>query len=899
VIRFHIKALVLGWLGSLDDPTPDEWRIVSSHLLDPDDPVFDHAWNLLVREPWFELADAEFTFERLLSYDDARIVDRAVWALRAMQRDQPSRVAELLEPFVGQSEEWNRRLIAVVQWADLGTDRKFFELVLRLLDIGALDEARGAIAVNSDFWDIGFGLQDRPPWAVEYIARYLERHLLVAQERGIPNPFDRSEGTIADTAHNEQFFMDAAAGAPMEFVSRILPIFLQVSASAATQEHENERLRRDPIWSYRYRADRFGVSGALLDGMEHSLQRYASAHPTQFAELAAQLGETELETPNFLAVRGFLGAAAPLAEEAAQYLLKEPLRLRAGYIDDDHWAARELLGTIFPHLCEKTRLRIEDMLVSYETPWEASAAGYKGRGHSRFTLLSGLPEDLLSPKGMQELDQLRRKFERSEPAPPRGIVGGFVGSPIPQAAAEKMTDEQWLGAMDTYRGEREWSEFGDSLRGDAEELAHELERLTKEQPGRFAALAERIPDSAHTSYFDAILRGVAASEGIRPDIVLQVCGRCHALPGQPCGRWITMPIERIASHDIPVELIQIVAWYASNHPDPETEIWEVVPEGFDRPYYDGDVHSAGINSARGAAASTIAALIDEHPTRIDALSETFERLSRDGSIAVRSCAAQALLALYRHDSDRAVELFERLIDAPDQLLATPWVERFIGYATRAYFERLEPVLWRMLGSNLDRVGQTGGRQAVMALIATNGAWPIARAATSHPSASVRRGAAQVAAANIDYAEAQGDLTAILSSLFDDEDKKVREETVSAFRRLSDRPEEEWAELLSAFVSSRAFPEGARDLFFALGEAGALPLRETAAACARLADHLENQSDAFHARGIDTDRASQLLLHVYQGAEGDEELRREVLDTIDRLARLQVYGLDTALAAYER
>jgi hypothetical protein len=35
------------------------------------------------------------------------------------------------------------------------------------------------------------------------------------------------------------------------------------------------------------------------------------------------------------------------------------------------------------------------------------------------------------------------------------------------------------------------------------------------------------------------------------------------------------------------------------------------------------------------------------------------------------------------------------------------------------------------------------------------------------------------------------------------------------------------------------------------------------------------------------------------AEGDAELRTGALDTIDDLARLQVYGLDKALAAFER
>jgi hypothetical protein len=899
VIRFHIKGLVLAWLASLTDPTADEWRVVSPLLLDPENPVFDHAWNLLFREAWFGVADAEGAFERLLRHENSQIVDRAVSVLRSNQRERPARVAELLEPFVNESDDWNRRLVGLVQWANLATNRRFFELALHLIDAGVLDNARGAIARNSDFWDVGYGLEERAQWAVEYLERYLTRQLDVANERGVTNPFDRAEGTIPDATHNEQFFIDTAEAAPEEFANRILPFVLRVAAATAEDEHENERLRRDPVWSYRYRSDRFGVAGALLAGLERALQLFAAKAPARFARLATKLGDSQLETANFLAVRGFLGAPEKLAHEAAAYLLEEPLRLRAGYLDDDHWAARELIAASFAHLPETARSRMEEFLTSYETPWERSAGGYRARGHSRFTLLSGLPEGLLSDSARRELEELRRKFRRAEPAPPQGIGGGFVGSPIPPAAAEKMTDSQWLRAIARYRGDREWREIGGTLRGDAEELAHELERLTKDDPARFAALAERIPDDAHTAYFDAILRGVASSEAMTADVALQVCRRCHALPGRPCGRWITQPVDRIASEPLSEELIEITEWYASNDPDPQKEIWRVTPDGAQRPYYGGDIYTAGINSVRGAAAGTVAQLVSHDGGRVDRLSRTIARLAADPSLAVRACSARVLLALNSHDPEAAVSLFERLVDAPDELLSTPWVERFLAHATGSFFPRVEPTLARMLDSPLEEVQQAGGRQAVLASICTDDANALAERAATHVASAVRRGAGQVAAANVAYVDAQQHLTAILSKLFDDEDPAVREETVLAFRRLRERPGDEWAELLGAFVSSAAFAEGIHELFFALGDATDPPPQQTAAACARLADHLEAEGDPIAARGVDTDRASQLLLRIYQGAEGDDELRQQALDTIDRLARLQVYGLEDALAAFER
>jgi tetratricopeptide (TPR) repeat protein len=899
VIRFHIKSLVLGWLGSLSDPTVDEWNVIAPHLRRPDDPMFHHVWALLFREPWFERADSQGEVEKLLRDEDPRIVDRAVSVMRAVQRERPERVAELLEPFIGQSDEWNQRLVAVAQWADLAEDRRFFKFFLLLIDTGVLDEARGAIASNSDFWDIGYGVEDKAAWAVEYIEHFLRRRLSLARERGIENPFDYTDGTIPSATHGEELFQKTAEGAPQEFVERLLPIFLDIMAMTARDEHQDERLRRDPVWSYRYRNDRYGTAGALLEAMERALQLLAERDPERFTDLSRRLGETGLETANFLAVRGFLGAPSALAEPAAAYLLADVSRFRAGYADDDHWATRELLASIYEHLSGETRDQLEEALISYETPWERSAPGHKSRGRSRFVMLTGLPEEFLSKRAAGELLELRRKFERDEPSPPRGIIGGFVGSPIPSAATKKMSDEQWVRAIERYSGEREWHTVGDTLRGGAEELAHELEQRAKEDPRRFATLSEELPDHVNTVYFDAILRGVAGTDEPDVESVLMVCRRCHTLPGRPCGRWITMPIERISEYDLPEELLEVAEWYAVNDPDPTAEIWRETPEGSESPYYGGDIHTAGINSARGAAAMSVGRLIGSEIERAQRFDETLEKLAEDPSVAVRSCAAYALLAAYTADRDRAVSLFERLVDAPDELLATPWVERFAAYASRTHPERIEPIIRRMLNSDSEDVQQVGGRQAVLASIAADAAIPLAREAAEHASPRVRRGAAQVAAANAADPDAYQHLAQVLTHLFDDADDDVRDATSSAFRRFIDRPGGEWAELLQAFVASTAFRNGLAELFFALGEAKDPPPYQTVAACARLGEVLMGEAGGFATRGLDTDRASQILLRMYQAAEGDPELRLQALDAIDQLAQLQVYGIDKALAAFER
>src|SRR6266705_1464681 len=86
-------------------------------------------------------------------------------------------------------QEWPRRIQHIMQWAELEDSRKFFELFLRLIDNGTLDNARDPIAVNSTFWSMLYGLaQARPAWIAEVIAHWLRRRrqllVIAAGEQG-------------------------------------------------------------------------------------------------------------------------------------------------------------------------------------------------------------------------------------------------------------------------------------------------------------------------------------------------------------------------------------------------------------------------------------------------------------------------------------------------------------------------------------------------------------------------------------------------------------------------------------------------------------------------------------------------------------------------------------------
>ena len=149
-IRFHIKKLVLDWLGVLPDPTSDEWRVVEGLA----EELGDHAWAVARNSVlWFDTLHAMGRWEELLKSDDEQ-VNRALWLLRMpnVLDARSDAVAELVRGFRGTSDDWGGRLRWLIEGRHGRTSPEMQDLVIELIKDGTLDDARPGIAVNDDWW---------------------------------------------------------------------------------------------------------------------------------------------------------------------------------------------------------------------------------------------------------------------------------------------------------------------------------------------------------------------------------------------------------------------------------------------------------------------------------------------------------------------------------------------------------------------------------------------------------------------------------------------------------------------------------------------------------------------------------------------------------------------------
>lgn len=156
-IRFHLKLLVIELIASFPDPRDDEWDLllprIESELavLCSDkrnrDKLASRTFDAFsASRSLFPVADGRGYVERWLNSADTAVANFTVTYLRWQLQEHGDRVAELIEPFAGGGGEWPLRLRYLMEGHDLEKSRRYFDLFLRLLDDGTLDDARDPTA---------------------------------------------------------------------------------------------------------------------------------------------------------------------------------------------------------------------------------------------------------------------------------------------------------------------------------------------------------------------------------------------------------------------------------------------------------------------------------------------------------------------------------------------------------------------------------------------------------------------------------------------------------------------------------------------------------------------------------------------------------------------------------
>lgn len=870
-IRTHIKDLAFALLAEVTEPTEEEWKIrdkwtepalkaIEQGMPNPDK-LSEIAWRRFFTAPsWFAITDQNGLIEGWLATGTGRLADMAVDYLRIHQRHSPDRVAALLEPYLDHRGEWPQRLRSFMEWVDLGKNHRLAALFLHLVDNGTLDEARDSTSMTNTFWYWSILRGNRVEFIPEVLAHQLRRRFLAAGE-------DFGHGTPFGNDSSAEIFEKSAERTPAAFVKHVLPVVLEISDSTLV---DDEPPKRDRVWSIQFRTERPRAHDACLEGLAKALAGLARAGTKDLCQVIADLRRRDTHIANHLLLALYRGGAPRHADEAVSLLCSEPWRFECGYFDTSNWCAMELIQAVVPHCRPENLKKLETVILGYTSPYERTSDGFRENGRTRFNLLSAIPAGLRSTRANRHFGELERKFGEPEDEP-RENTGGWVESPIERDGAAKMTDDQWLRAIEKYRSEDRRDFSGDEVRGGALQLAQVLEARVKEEPERFARLSLRFPADTNPVYLKLTLTALVSAE-IATSLKLQVCRKAISESCRECGGSIADVLGNIED-PLPDDAIQILHWLATEQEDPAREAW-----GKDG---SGDLLNNGINTTRGRVAEAVKKLILSDADYIDRLRPTLDLMIRDPSPSVLSCVAGALRAVEYRDHAFGMALFQRMNLSEDRLLATEHVRQFIRANLRGNFSDLRPIVERMLRSSEPEVCDTGGVLAGVAALELESTADLADEAL-YGGACKRLGVAKVAAGNIAVPEYRAWCESVLVRLFDDRDAEVRRKAASCFRNFPDDSLETYGELIEAFCDSRAYEEDSFSILNVLEKSlGRLP-GMTCRVCEKFFDRFGDEvSDIQTGRSGDARTVAKLIFRTYQQHQDDEWTSRS-LDMIDRL-----------------
>ena len=907
-IRNHIKALACAKAVEMPGPEEREWEVLAPWLnseieaiksgMRNSDKFASLVWNqFFFSQPWFQVADEKGLIEHWISSENDNLVDTAVRYVRFHQRHSGDRIAEVLEPFVDRGGNWPQRFNYIMQWADHGNSRRFFDLFLKLIDDGTLDNARGPLATNSTFWDLLHRMGSRLDWVPEVVAHWLcRRHSIIKETKdGAGKPAWRD--LISYDDFSSDHIAKSANEFPEQFVQQVLPVVLQIAGDAVSQKNKKPP-RRDAVWStliYRRHNSR---KQDLRESTAVALQKLAKINSDCVGKILSELREHDTYIANFFLLQIYTAGAEHFADIAVSELCDETWRFNCGYSDSPYWIAAQLVKKIAPLCSESNRKKLENAILNYTPDWERTTGGYKVRGEATFALFSGIPIELRSRDGQAGYRELERKFGENV-TPPQRLEAYMVGSPIEEPAAEKMTDEQWLQAIKKYAQDRSFS-LENPEKGGAAELAWMLKEFVKQDPERFARLSLNFPPDANPVYIERTLDGLRETDGY-VELKLAVCRKAYSDLRHDCGKAIA-DVLGVIQDKLPDDAVQMLDWLATEHPDPDKELSK---EGVSNGQSDyGDILTHGINTTRGRAAESIRNLILRDGSYVARFRSTVEQLANDESVAVRACVSSTLLAITKHDWEFALAQFARLIEpvgnsCDDLLLSTHDVEQFINFALADHFGRLQNVIERILRSTVSETSKAGARLASLAVLYNHDKAEALVEEAIHGSPSQRLGVTEVAARNIGLDNCQTWSEQQLLRLFNDSDAKVRQEASTCFRSLEIQPLKSFENLIKEFCTSAAYSEDSSSILYALKEyPDQLPVI-THMVCEKFLERFSSEArDIATQRSADVHLVINLILRMYHQHQQDE-WGSKCIDLIDQMCLEGIDDIRTNLDDYER
>jgi len=926
-IRFHIKTAICQWLNSVEKSSEQEFEIISR--FDKQSGNFHQFFRnaVLSTHAWFDLLNEKSWIRKQIDGDDKERAETVLWWLSNIAGERPAEVASLLRSWSGGDTERAERLL---NWFGFVRRGKLDDDLLQLCEDvikshpNGLFQDRGRNRIMILLRTLG---EKSPERCGRILHSLFEAWFALNPGR---NLFEHDELKAIDT-HS---LAKIAEKAPLTFLQgttdaivRSIDMVVADGKTGGSWYNFNYRT---------YSGHRF-VFDEFLGMYRSALKKVIQEAPETAIIYLKKLDPHKHQCLMHLHLEAIQANPTDFGNRLPTLVTNE-LVFDAGWHGADWLSFAHACHEALPHLNSGEKKVVEQAILDHtpeidlairvlrkinqkgetETFWTKKSVIHdlNRSGYKQWCIFETIGEELLSTVTQSRLYALRRKFPKAKIAEPKHMEAHFVGSPIKQVQCDRMKDSHWLSAIKRYDTEEDRRRGQNFFDGGARELAGELQAATKKDPARFSDLSLRIPDTAHTSYIEHILWGLAETKAPSDESLTQAVKRAHQHPDKPFGSDIARLVERHPYIAADSEMLEILIWYALN--GEANESIDSEEQNIDRETITidtliqrgGSLHIRGINGTRGRAWEALGSVLWQVPEAESRAWEAIEiALEKETLLSIRCCMMKPLTPLFNMNKERFSDSIRRLIILPDgapyqydalrlsSLITHTGIHlfRFIFH----WLPELADELVTKLLQSRDETKELIGAWLVFCESFRNDAYVDKAEKLASVSVDHRRLLADVTADAIKWAENRHRAEALLKKFFFDEDKQVRRKAANAFRNVQAGEVELYRDLATVFLKSSAFPDNGFSVLHMLEDATCDVLDLVIEATQQVITDITERGDQHGRRGTDVHQLQDLLKREYTSSESNAEARKKILDLIDLMLSREIYGVDSIVTAHDR
>lgn len=821
-VRPHVRDLVLRWLGTVPQPSTEEWNILARYAASQGDGEIPRsiAITLFDQPGWFDLlAGAGFVAEWLKGSEEAQ-----GWALNFMRSisSGSAHVAKALNSYLDEQPERAGVVLERLHW--LNPKQPAPEIADVLIRALGIVETVDKLASGDGMFEFHASWIDRAPDDAARIlaATFSAWFRLVAEGAPFIPTFENGTGAFSH-------LVELAKACPVGLLEAVLP----------AMKIAMERLRgddgppfQDKVWNWRRRDRGDDTSVEFLDVIRAALAQIAREAPDEAERLLTLLDPDTQVTALHLSLETVAANGPALATLLTRYR-DHPALFEAGWDGAPAHSAAKAIAAAWDGLDGETRSILEQRILTLwpefgDAKWALSlrdpAKNVFGRtpediremvrhalarsGRRQWSVMRTVGVDRLSAQARDRFRGFARKS--LEPEEPDGCRSGTVHSPIAPDRAAHMTDEAWLTAIAKIQITRRPAWTVSAFYGGPNELARVLQNRVKEEPDRFLALLPRIATDAPAAFANAIVMGLS-EVGATPERTERLFEQLDD-PSTP--RPDDRPLIWLARATTGSRGPRTLAFMldAAINGDRESGVGDRSSDkdekdkpDFKRALAAGNfLETRATNSVRGAALMEIGSLAWDDLELFKSYQELIASLlGSQMPDYLHASLGPMLIASLKHNTE----------------LAGTWIAKTAAVCPAAFFTRTgRQMLWWLdsrqpetaqaiiedLARSDDRLAQAIGCMLIAERSLEDARWAARIDELIELGPTQRAAIGAVASAYVSSAVHVGRTTEWLTRLFDDDDEGVRAAAVDCFRRMDVADMAKYLPLYTAYVGSKFF-----------------------------------------------------------------------------------------------